>query len=60
METKWLSIRETAILCKVYPTTIRQHIKRGLLPATKVGKSYIIKEDDLVHFRKRNRWDKES
>lgn len=42
-----LSVKEAADYLKVQPRTVRQWIASGRLPASKVGKSYIITEEEI-------------
>ena len=46
------TLEEVAGKLKVHPMTIRRYIKKGLLPAIKLGNGRIwrIKEDDLNSF----------
>lgn len=43
-------IREVAEMLKVTPTTIQGYIKKGILPARKVGGAYHVTEDNLKEF----------
>ncbi len=47
-----LSVKEVAELVKRTPGAIRNWIRKGLLPATKIGKCYRIKREDLNEFLK--------
>lgn len=46
MET-FLSVKEIAKIFKITEITVRRWIKRGWLPAIKIGKMYRIKSKDL-------------
>jgi len=42
-----LTVTEVAQVLRLGETTVREMIKRGELPAVKVGKSYRIKQSDV-------------
>lgn len=46
---RWLTLKEVAAVMRLKPDTIRRFwIKTGKLPATKLGRKWVIDEDDLV------------
>ncbi len=47
MQDEILTVEEAAQYLKVDPVTIRNIIRRGLLPAMKVGRIYRIRRADL-------------
>lgn len=50
MSDKLLSIQETAKFLGVHFQTVRNHIKNGSLPASKIGRNIRIKMSDIEHF----------
>jgi excisionase family DNA binding protein len=50
---KFLSVAATAELLGVHRTRINQLIDSGALPATRIGRSYAIRESDLEKVRDR-------
>ena len=42
-----ITTQEAAILLNCAVITVHQYIKKGLLPAVKVGRKYIIRQSDL-------------
>lgn len=42
-----LTVKETAELLKVSEQSVHNYIKRGLIPATKIGRILLIKRADL-------------
>lgn len=46
--SKWLNVRETALACRVSPTTVRRWIRLRRLEARKPGRSYLINPDALT------------
>lgn len=50
MKENVLKVKDVADICQVCPKTIYREIKRGLLPATLVGKEYRILESDLREY----------
>ncbi|XDZ52345.1 excisionase family DNA-binding protein [Neisseriaceae bacterium CLB008] len=44
---KTYTVQEAALVCKCHAETIRIHIREGRLKASKPGRSYCIKEEDL-------------
>ncbi|MBS5794943.1 MAG: helix-turn-helix domain-containing protein [Clostridiales bacterium] len=54
MQDNILKVKEVAEVCQVCPKTIYREIKRGLLPATIVGKEYRILETDLREYLDKN------
>ena len=49
---KLYTVKEVTEIMNVHRYTIYRHIDEGLLKATKVGKSYRIKESDLKYYLK--------
>jgi excisionase family DNA binding protein len=47
-----LTVKEIAEILRVHPTTIYNIIKRGDLPAIKVGNSYRVYKSDFVEYIK--------
>lgn len=47
LEEKFLSIRETADCLNIPPAKARQLIYSGKLPATKVGRNWVVKQSDI-------------
>jgi len=47
VQTPGLSVKECAALAHVHPSTIRKHIKAGLLPAYRIGSLIRVKRDDF-------------
>lgn len=48
-----LSIPEAAALMKIHPETVKVYIRRGILPAAKIGRAYVLLEDDVSAFIKK-------
>ncbi len=48
----YYSINEIAELLDVHPNTIRNHIKAGILPASKAGWQWRISRDDFITYLK--------
>ncbi len=46
----YLTSDQVAKRLQLHPNTIRVYLRRGDLPAVKVGKGYRIKESDVVKF----------
>lgn len=46
-EPKNLTIKEVASTLNVSELTVYNYIKRGVLPANKIGRKYIIRKEDL-------------
>ena len=46
-EVENYTIKETSNLLKCSKLTIYNYIKKGILPASKIGRNYIIKKTDL-------------
>jgi len=53
MDDTFLSVAEAASVLNVHRTRINQLIDTGKLPATRVGRSYVIREADLEAVRER-------
>lgn len=47
-EPTTLSLRAAAALLGVHPNTVRAQVRRGILPGTKVGRSWRFLDADLV------------
>ncbi len=49
MATQWLTVREAAAILKKHPETIRECIRRGLLPDRRLGGrgNYRLRPEDL-------------
>jgi len=45
-----LNIDEAALLLKLHPEELRRRAKLGVLPAAKIGRSWVFIENDLVTF----------
>jgi excisionase family DNA binding protein len=45
-----VSISEAASLLEVHPETVKRLCRREVLPATKFGRSWLIKRIDLLRF----------
>ena len=45
--SEYISITEAAHICDVARSTVWEWIKKGKLPAVRVGRNYRIKESDL-------------
>ncbi len=45
-----LTVREVAVLTRVSTMTVYRLIKRGELPAVRVGRSYRIRRQDLIRY----------
>lgn len=52
---KLLSVAEAALILKVHRTRINQLIAEGLLPATRIGRAYVVRESDLEKVKGRPR-----
>ena len=53
-ETKTYTTAQVATLLHRSKTTIQRHCEKGILPATKPGKSWIVTEDGLNEYLKKN------
>lgn len=51
----FLTVREVAKKLRITPGTLRVHIRKGDLPATKVGRQFLITEQDLRTYVARSR-----
>lgn len=51
---KLLSVAEVALILKVHRTRVNQLIENGLLPATRIGRAYVIRESDVEKAKKRS------
>ena len=49
MERELLNIDEVAEYLRVSERTVRELIKRGELPATKIGREYRIRKENLIN-----------
>jgi len=47
---KSLSLNQAASFLQMSPSTLRDKVKSGLVPAAKPGKRWVFLEDDLVTF----------
>lgn len=45
--SKLLTVDEVAQRLRLHPITVRRHIKSGRLPATRIGRSVRVKEEDI-------------
>src|SRR3972149_1690971 len=45
--SRLLTVDEVAQRLRVHPITVRRHIKSGRLPATRIGRSVRVKEEDI-------------
>jgi len=45
-----LSLKQAAVFLQMSPSTLRNKVKSGLIPAAKPGKKWVFLEDDLVTF----------
>jgi len=45
--SRLLTVDEVARRLRLHPITIRRHIKSGRLPATRIGRSIRVKEEDI-------------
>jgi len=45
-----LSLKQAAVFLQMSPSTLRDKVKSGLIPAAKPGKKWVFLEDDLVTF----------
>jgi len=43
-----VSLTEAAELMKVHPETVSDHIRRGALPAAKIGRAYVMLTSDVM------------
>lgn len=50
---KLLSVAQAALALKVHRTRINQLIASGALPATRIGRSFVVRESDLEKVRHR-------
>ena len=55
MKTQYLSRQEVADYLGVHPLTIYSLIKKGEIPASKVGNVYRINKDDVQKYLKRTK-----
>jgi excisionase family DNA binding protein len=53
MSDKLLSVAEAATALDVHRTRINQLIDSGVLPATRIGRAYVIRENDLQLVKER-------
>ena len=58
MMTDMMTIRDVAQQMKVSPRTVQRWIRRGLLPAVRVGKVVRIRQEDLLGFLEHHRDEK--
>lgn len=54
MEIKTYTVKEAEAILKVGGKAIRGYIKSGKLTASKIGKSWVIKQEDIESFIKAN------
>ncbi len=54
MLKKYMDTKEAAEILLLSPFTIRKFIRNGKLTASKVGKSFLISEDEIEAFVKRS------
>ena len=50
VQSEILKVKEVAAALRVHNKTIRRWIRAGSLPASRVGKSYYIRSEDLQAF----------
>ena len=55
MTDSFLTVREVAKKLRITPGTLRLHIRKGDLPATKFGRQFLITEQDLRNYIARSR-----
>lgn len=46
-EQKYLTVEEVAEILRASPQTVRNMIKRGEIPAIRIGRPWLIKKSDL-------------
>ena len=49
--SRLLTVDEVAKRLRLHPITVRRHIKSGRLPATRIGRSIRVREEDIVATR---------
>jgi excisionase family DNA binding protein len=54
-----LTPEEAAAILKLNVETVREYIRKKLIPAYKVGKGYRIRKDDIEKFLESRRTDKD-
>lgn len=47
---KTLTLEEAAALLKLHPEELRRRAKAGRIPAAKIGKRWVLVEEDLVNY----------
>ena len=55
MEDEFLTVEEIAKRMKVKPFTVRDWIRKGELPAYKVGRTLRVRTEDFTEFLKKHR-----
>jgi excisionase family DNA binding protein len=50
MHTPMLTSKEAADLLRLSPQTIVDYVRRGKLPAVKVGRSWLLRREDVERF----------
>ncbi len=45
--SKLLTVDEVAKRLRLHPITVRRHIRSGRLPATRIGRSVRVREEDI-------------
>lgn len=50
MDKKFLTVKEAAAILKVNPETIREKLRKGQIPAFKLGKDWRISENNLNNY----------
>lgn len=47
-ESPFLTIDEAAAILRCHPATVREMVRNGKMPATKLGRTYRVHRDDLM------------
>lgn len=55
INTDTLDVIEAAAMLKVHPETVKSEIRSGALPATKVGRAYVLLREDILTYIRRLR-----
>jgi excisionase family DNA binding protein len=54
MKNKLMTIQEVAGVIKMHSETVRRYVRERRIPATKIGKRWLIKDSDVDFFIKKS------